>query len=93
MIEGRGYTFDGKPETFFPPLYPIAIGLLYKIIGNLELAGHLVSAISWTGTIVVFFFFTRELYGTSKVTLLATAFLASNGFLVRSSPMVMSESL
>ena len=93
LIEGKGYTFSGKPQLFYPPLYPIAIGLLYKVIGNLELAGHLVSVISWIGTIVIFFFLVKEFYRTSRVAILATFLLASNGFLVIASSRVMSESL
>ena len=38
LFTGQGYTYGGQPHVWFPPVFPIAIGLFYKIIGDLYVA-------------------------------------------------------
>lgn len=46
LVEGKGLTcIDGGPDLVNPPLFPLAAGLLYLAIGNLEYAGILTTLV------------------------------------------------
>ncbi len=79
LVSGQGYTVWGKPSLFFSPFYPLATGVFYKLIGNLELAGRAVSIISFLISIVFLFKLARLVYGKS------TAFLAVILFIMHKS--------
>ena len=47
LATGRGYTFfNGVPDVYLTPLYPLLIAGLYFILHNLELASRLATS-SW----------------------------------------------
>ncbi len=79
LVSGQGYTVWGKPSLFFSPFYPLATGVFYKLIGNLELAGRAVSIMSFLISIVFLFKLARLVYGKS------TAFLAVILFIMHKS--------
>jgi 4-amino-4-deoxy-L-arabinose transferase-like glycosyltransferase len=71
LLSGKGYTDnEGNINTVLPPLYPISIGILNKIIPNPELAGKLVSIIF--GVLLVFsVYFLTKLFYNQKTALIA----------------------
>ncbi|MCX6349929.1 MAG: glycosyltransferase family 39 protein [Candidatus Aureabacteria bacterium] len=62
LFSGAGFSFQGRPETIHAPLFPILTGLVWKLCGDLELAGQLVSVLA--GALLVFpvFLLGRSLY-------------------------------
>lgn len=47
LFNGKGYTINGEVEWFFSPGYGLLAALPYLIMGDLEYAGMLVSALSY----------------------------------------------
>ena len=57
LISGKGYTdLRGGTNVVFPPLYPLASGIVGSIINNFELAGRLVSLAAGIGLIILMYF-------------------------------------
>ena len=64
LVSGKGYLgLNGKPDLVFPPLYPLVSGLMWLVIGELELSGRLVSLIFGALLVVPIFYFAKKLYG------------------------------
>jgi len=66
------------PLTYFPPFYPMLIAGAYSLIGQLQLAAHLVSVIAWALSIFIFFKLADYLYGR-KAAHIATFLYLSHG--------------
>lgn len=63
LWSGAGFSFQGRPETIHAPLFPILAGLLWKVTGDLELAGLLISALSGVVAVGAVYALARRLYG------------------------------
>jgi hypothetical protein len=63
IFSGAGFSFQGRAEIVHSPLYPILVGATWRMVGDLERAGQLVSVLA--GALLVFpvFLLGRELYG------------------------------
>lgn len=46
LFSGHGYTEFGLPHTIHHPLYPILIGLIWQLTGNLVFSAQLISCLS-----------------------------------------------
>lgn len=84
LVSGQGYTIWGKPYLWFPPLYPLAIGIFYKFMGNLELAGHAVSIASFLISVIFLFKLARLVYDKSVAFIAVALFIMNENVLLRS---------
>jgi hypothetical protein len=84
LVSGKGYTVWGRPSLWFPPSYPLAIGIFYKFMGNLELAGHTVSLISFLISIIFLFKLARLVYNKSVAFLTVILFIMNKSVLEHS---------
>lgn len=88
LLHGRGYTDPtGAISTFYPPLYPITVGLLSLLVSNLELAGRLASLAASMALIPVTYFLAKVTFDrrVAAIAALLAALLpplAENGVLV-----------
>ena len=92
LADGAGYAVWGMPHIHHPPLFPLAIALLYKITGNLELAGSGVSMLSFIISIVLFFKLTGFIYN-ERAACFATFLFVNNGLILWYSYRITSHSL
>lgn len=72
-----GYGYNGWPSHFWPPLYPLLVGLLSLVLPGFE-AAKTVSLISGVLTLYIAFHFALALSGKTKVAILAQVFLFLN---------------
>ncbi len=92
VFAGNDYVSNtGGRNTIFPPLYPIAIGLVAFVVGNAELAARLVSLVSGVALIWPVYGITRYL-GGRRCALIAACLAAASGVLVALSGSAYSES-
>jgi len=63
LFSGAGFVFQGRPETIHAPLFPILAGLIWRVVGDLELAGLLVSALSGVVAVGAVYLLGRPLFG------------------------------
>lgn len=93
LVTGQGFTRpSGKAELWFPPFYPLLIGIFYKMIGRLELAGHLVSVSAFLISIVLFFRLAKLIYNASTACV-AIILFATHGLILEYSHKVYTHSL
>jgi len=45
LLKGEGYTFEGQPRSYPPPLYPIAIAAVYSVVGAAPPAARMINAL------------------------------------------------
>lgn len=76
LVSGNGYTLFGRPQLTFSPFFPVLVGFTYKIVGNLELAGRMVSTIAFLLSIILFFKLADFLYGKLTAHLATILFLS-----------------
>lgn len=103
VIGTDGYYFVKNAQCFqegqfgeglrfpFHPFYPMLIAIFNMAIGNLEMAGKLVSLVFGTLTVVPLYFFTRSIFN-HRVAIFAAFFLTLNVMHVRHSADIMTES-
>jgi len=79
-------------STYWPPLYPLLIGIFSIVTRDAELAGRLVSVIAGALLVIPIYFLARRLYGkpTAFVAALLTVIYP---FLLEYSTVVLTESL
>ncbi len=75
-----------------PPLYGIIVLILSTLVGELDLAGVLISFFSWAATIPLFFFLCKRLNGV-KAAYLSTVLLATNRWMISTSYIMIQSSL
>ncbi|MCH8290360.1 glycosyltransferase family 39 protein [Candidatus Poribacteria bacterium] len=66
-IEGKGLDV-----SFIPPVYPLAIGFLFRLVGNYELSGRLISVVSGGLLILPVFLLSKKLYNKQTAYYAAT---------------------
>ncbi len=92
LFTGQGFTEFGKPQVIHPPLYPLLIGIFWRISGDLLRGGQLVSFLA--GVFLVFpgYLLARDLFGP-RAGLYAAALVAVCPVLVYGSVETYAESL
>lgn len=93
LLRGRGFTDPtGAVSTFYPPLYPISVGLVSLVVGDLERAGRLAALLAGLATLPIVYLIGRLAYGR-RVGALATLIAALLPALAENSVLVLSEAL
>lgn len=75
-----------------PPLYGMIMVILSTFVGELDLAGVLISFFSWAATIPLFFFLCKRLNGV-KAAYLSTVLLSTNRWMIGASYIMLQSSL
>lgn len=63
LMSGEGFQFQDRPETVHAPLFPVLIGLVWAVTGDIFTAGLVVSALASAFLVVPLFFLARDLVG------------------------------
>jgi hypothetical protein len=63
LVDGDGFSRDGRPELHFPPLVPLVLGLAQKVVGDPHSASVVVTLVAGTITIVPLALLARRLAG------------------------------
>lgn len=93
LLHGRGYTdITGATSTFYPPLYPISVGLVSLIVPNLELAGRLAALAPNLALIPLTYLLARQAFDR-RVAFVAALLTALLPALAQNGVLVLSESL
>ena len=93
LIAGKGYIDnEGYKNLWFPPLYPILIGISSLITNNLELASRLISILFGVLLIIPVFLFVKRFYN-EKSAYLASILTAIYPVLAYLSTIAYSDSL
>jgi 4-amino-4-deoxy-L-arabinose transferase-like glycosyltransferase len=103
IIEGDGlwYATLGKNlisgnirdglSTYWPPLYPLLVGVSSLIFHDLEFAGRFVSVLSGSLLVIPVYYLSRKLYGR-QVAVISGLLVATSAMLITYSTSMMSES-
>ncbi len=63
LATGRGYTFfNGRPDIYLMPLYPLVIAGLYLVLRNLELASRLCYILFGAALVLPIYGLAKEMY-------------------------------
>ncbi|MFZ5863236.1 MAG: ArnT family glycosyltransferase [Nitrospirota bacterium] len=92
---GQGHlttTFREGINTYYPPLYPLATALLTPLVGTIERAGVMVSALAGSATIIPVWWLTRRVFGPTAAWI-AVLLSATNPLLVHWSTHALTEPL
>jgi 4-amino-4-deoxy-L-arabinose transferase-like glycosyltransferase len=93
LFSGKGYTEpEGIFQWYYPPLYPINLGIFWLFLKNAELAGGMVSLVYGTLLPVLVYLLTRSLYG-KKAAVTAAILIAFYPPLVDVSSAVLADSM
>jgi 4-amino-4-deoxy-L-arabinose transferase-like glycosyltransferase len=93
LFSGKGFIgIFGGPQLIQHPLYPILIGSVDLVAGDLELSGRIISLICGIALLIGIVFVTRQLFG-ARAALLAALLAAVHPVLVGLSVAVLSECL
>jgi 4-amino-4-deoxy-L-arabinose transferase-like glycosyltransferase len=93
LLHGRGYTdIAGATSTFYPPLYPISVGLVSLVVPNLELAGRLAALVANLALIPLTYLLARQAF-ERRVAFVAALLIALLPALAQNGVLVLSESL
>jgi len=94
ILSGRGYVgqgeITGKPQIFFPPLYPMAIAALALTTRDTEIAGRIVSLAMGLLLILALYKLGNHTYGR-RAGLIVAALAATHPLLVSLSILVQTE--
>lgn len=63
LMTGGGYTFFGRPEMHYTPLYPIVSGLVWLLVRDLEMASKVCFVLFGTLTLIPVYLLSRRIYG------------------------------
>ena len=91
IVSGNGLTINGDAHYRYPPAYGTVAGLLWLVIGNLELSAHIVSLLSGIGTIILVYIFASRSFDRTTG-LLAAALVAVNPLFGRIGSAALGES-
>jgi 4-amino-4-deoxy-L-arabinose transferase-like glycosyltransferase len=93
LVTGGGYhNMVGQPDLFKPPLFPLTVGVVYLLVGDLVLAGHLVAFTSGLLLLPATYFVARVLFDR-RVGLVSALLVAVFPELIRASTVVRSEAM
>lgn len=92
LFSGNGFSTFGEVHTIHHPLYPVFIGIFWKILGDLLLAGQLVSVLAGIALIIPVYSLARNLFGP-RAAFYAGLFTAFCPILVYGSSEAFCESL
>jgi 4-amino-4-deoxy-L-arabinose transferase-like glycosyltransferase len=92
FTRGNYHGLLGTTNLALPPLYPVLIGLVGSPIGDLELAGRLISLASGVGLVVLLYLVTYRLFGP-RAAFFSGLLVAIQPALVALSVAVLTESL
>ena len=93
LIKGNGYVdLYGKTNLSFPPLYPLATGITWFFINDIELAGRIVSLIFGVLLIIPVYYLTK-IYYNKKSAYIAVLFTTFYFHLIHYSVETMVESM
>lgn len=93
LFSGKGYTEpEGIFQWYYPPLYPINLGMLWFFMKNMELAGGIVSLIYGTLLPIPIYFLARTCYG-KKTALISGILVALYPPLIDVSSAVLADSM
>jgi len=67
LVEGKGYTYLGKPNVLFPPAYPFLIAAVYTFDKNIESSATSAAMISWVLTVIPVYLIALLLFGENFV--------------------------
>lgn len=93
IATGVGLTLCGKSHTFYPPGYPLAIGLFYVFLRDAELAGHLVSWFAYIGTVATTFLLAWRLRPSLPFAVIAASVVTFHPSMIQYASTVMAEGL
>jgi 4-amino-4-deoxy-L-arabinose transferase-like glycosyltransferase len=94
LAEGRGYTFNGRPTAYRPPLYPLVLAPVVATLGHRQDWGVAALHLAVGAGTVLLTAATARGWGLSPcATLAASAIVAFDPVLVAQSRSVMTESL
>jgi len=93
LASGHGLrgNFEG-PETMYTPLYSVLVAGLHRLIGNSELAAHVVSIIFGTALIIPVFLIAQRMYGM-RVAYLSAGLVAFHPLLIALSGSIYNENV
>ena len=63
LFTGRGFSSFGEVHTIHHPFYPVMIGVVWRLIGDLLLAGHMVSLSAGIALVIPVYYLARHLFG------------------------------
>ncbi|MFA6097228.1 MAG: glycosyltransferase family 39 protein [Candidatus Paceibacterota bacterium] len=92
LVESGKYEVYGDPLLIYPPVYPIAIGIVDHFSGNLLFSGRFVSLLFGMLLVYAFYAFGKKLYG-KEAGLFASFFAATNYSLIIYSQETQAESM
>lgn len=92
LFSGQGYTEFGLPHTVHHPLYPITIGLVWQLVGDLLLSAQLVACLSGILLVVPVYLMASSMFGR-RTGIMAGLMTALFPILVYGSTESFSESL
>jgi len=90
-LEGRGLTFQGQPETLFPPGYGFITYPAYVLLGDIEYAGMAVSGLAYVLLVGLMYITSRYIYQDTPAALLAAFFVLTSPILLRQAYHPMSD--
>ncbi len=93
FVAGLGYTEPAQGhQWYYPPLYPLSVGIFWRAIGNLELCSKLVSLIFGVGIMALVYRLAKRLYG-ARAALFAVGLTALHPDLISFSSTDSAESM
>lgn len=92
LFTGHGYTEFGLPHTVHHPFYPIMIGLVWQLVGDLLLSAQLVSCLAGILLVVPVYLMASSMFGR-RTGIMAGLMIALFPILVYGSNESFSESL
>ena len=92
LFTGHGYTEFGLPHTIHHPFYPIMIGLVWQLVGDLLLSAQLISCLAGILLVVPVYLITSSMFGR-RTGFLAVLMIALFPILVYGSTESFTESL
>lgn len=93
LLGGRGHvTLEGTFNAFFPPVYPLALGLLDLVVHSPEASGRAVSAVGSAVSVCIVFLVARRWFAV-PVALLGSVLYLGLPLRIWSSSWVMTEGL
>lgn len=67
LAEGNGYTYLGKPNVLFPPVYPFIITAVYAFDKDIESAATTAAMIPWVLTVIPVYLIALLLFGENFI--------------------------
>ena len=73
LAKGHGYTMlNGAPSALWPPGYPFALSIAFRVFGSAELVGKLLNAFIGAATVVLLYAVARRAFGRREAVFAAT---------------------